>query len=209
MSIDSPSIRASKTKSDSKAFLGLWTSGFFYFAALGFILPLLPLLLKMSGLTLIQIGIIYMVGLIFSVLLQASWGALADKIGKKMIIILASIAAAIISGFLSTCFKFYSVFIAWLVTVHFLGGGNDGYPVLAMDIVGPETLGKRFGTYRISGSLEWIMSTAISGLISESLGIKTIFCISAILYLLSAIFVGISVTEPSPRGKEVSRFNMG
>jgi len=204
MQVGFSSPRASKTKSDSKTFLGLWVSGFCYFAALGFILPLLPLLLDRSGLTLMQIGIIYMVGLIFSVLLQTPWGALADKIGRRTIIVLTSIASAIISGFYPYASSFIQFLLLGLLLYTFLAAATTVTPVLAMDIVGPVTVGKRFGMYRISGSLGWITSTAISGLISESLGIQPIFYISAILYLLSAIFIGISVTESSPRGREVS-----
>jgi len=201
MQINSSSLRPFKTKSDSKAFLGLWASGFCYFAALGFILPLLPLLLLISGLTIIQIGIIFMTGSIFSAL---PWSVLAGKIGRKMILVLTTIAAAIISGLYPYASSFTQFLLLGLLLFSFLAAATTVTPVLAMDTAGPATMGKRFGMYRISGSLGWIMSTAISGLISESLGIETIFYISAILYLLSAIFIGISVTEPSPRGMEVS-----
>jgi len=203
MRIDSLSLHAFKTKSDNKTFLGLWVSGFCYFAAHGFISPLLPLLLEGSGLTLIQIGIIYMVGLIFPVLLQTPWGALADKIGRRKIIILTSLAAAIVSGLYPHASSFIHFLLLGLLWHTFLAAAMTVTVALAMDIAGPMTIGKRFGKYRISGSLGWIMSTAISGLISESLGIKTTFYISAILYLLSAIFIWISVTEPASRGREV------
>jgi len=199
--INSNSLRTFKTKSDSKAFLGLWASGFCYFVALGFILPLLPLLLLTSGLTLIQIGIIFMIGSIFSAL---PWSVIAEKTGRRMIIVLTTIAAAIVSGLYPYASSFAQFLLLSLLLYSFLAATTTITPVLAMDMVEPRTVGKRFGMYRISGSLGWIMSTAISGLISGSLGIGTIFHISAIFYLLSAIFIGISVTEPSSRGREVS-----
>jgi len=204
MQIDSLGLHAFKTKSDSKAFLGLWTSGFCYFAALGFVSPLLPLLLEGSGLTLMQIGIIYMIGSIFTVLLQTPWGALADKIGKRKIIILAYIAAAIVSVFYPYASSFIHFLLLGLLWHTFLAAAVTVTVALAVDIAGPMTVGKRFGRYRISGSLGWIMSTAMSGLISESLGIKTTFYLGATLYLLSAIFIWASVTEPTPRGRGVS-----
>jgi len=169
--------------------------------ALGFILPLLPLLLLTSGLTLIQIGIIFMIGSIFSAL---PWSVLAEKTGRRMIIVLTTIAAAIVSGLYPYASSFTQFLLLSLLLYSFLAATTTITPVLVMGMVEPLTVGKRFGMYRISGSLGWIMSTAISGLISGSLGIRTIFHISAIFYLLSAIFVGISVTEPSSRGREVS-----
>ena len=204
MRIDSLSLHAFKTKSDNKTFLGLWASGFCYFVALGFVSPLLPLLLKMSDLTLIQIGIIYMIGLIFPVLLQTPWGALADKIGRKKIIILTSTAAAIVSGFYPYASSFIHFLLLGLLWHSFLAAAMTVTVALAMDIAGPITIGKRFGRYRISGSLGWIMSTTMSGLISESLGIQTTFYLCATLYLLSAIFIWAFVTEQSPRGRKAS-----
>jgi len=203
MQLDSLSLHAFKTKSDNKTFLGLWVSGFCYFAALGFISPLLPLLLEGSGLTLIQIGIIYMTGSIFSAL---PWSVLADKIGRRRIIVLTSIADAIISILYPYASSFIQFLLLGMLLYTFLAAATTLTPVLAMNIAGPVTVGKRFGMYRISGSFGWIMSTAISGWISESLGlgITTLFYISVIFFLLSAIFIGISVTEPQSRGKKVN-----
>jgi len=144
MQVNSSSLRAFKTKIDSNAFLGLWASGFCYFGALGFVSPLLPLLLKVSDLTLIQIGIIYMVGLIFPVLLQTPWGALADKIGRKKIIILTSTAAAIVSGFYPYASSFIHFLLLGLLWHSFLAAATTVTVALALDIAGPITIGKRF-----------------------------------------------------------------
>jgi MFS family permease len=195
MRLNSCGLHAFKTKSDSKAFLGLWASGFCYFAALGLIFPFLPLLLQMSGLTYAQIGIIYMTGLVFSVLLQTPWGALADRIGRRMIIILTTIAAAIISGLYPYASSFVQFLLLGLLWYTFLAAATTVTPALAMDIAGSMTVGRRFGRYRISGSIGWIISTAAGGLIAASLGIKIIFYLAAILFLLSAIVVKVSVSD--------------
>jgi len=205
MRVNSQSLSAFKTKSDRNAFLGLWASGFCYFAALGFILPFLPLLLKMSNLTYAEIGVIYMVGLIFPVLLQTLWGALADRIGRRIIIIVATIAAAIISGLYPYASSFIQFLLLGLLWYTFLAAATTATPALAMDIAGPFTVGKRFGRYRISGSIGWITSTATGGLIAESLGIKTIFYLAAIFYLLSAIFIQISIRTQPARKNEASK----
>jgi len=205
MSIDSSSLHAFKTKSDSKAFLGLWASGFCYFAALGFVLPFLPLLLNASKLTYAEIGIIYMVGLIFPVLLQTLWGALAERVRRKIIIVVATIAAAIISGLYPYASSFIQFLLLGLLWYTFLAAATTVTPALALDIAGSVTVGKRFGRYRISGSIGWITSTATGGLIAESLGIKTIFYLAAIFYLLSAIFIQISTRGQPARKTEAGK----
>jgi len=203
MSINSSNLRVFTTKKDTKAFLGLWASGFCYFAALGFVLPFLPLLLQMSRLTYAEIGIIYMIGLVFPVFLQTLWGVLADKIGRKMIIILATVAVAILSGVYPCASSFIHFLLLGMLLYTFLAAATTVTPALAMDIAGPMTVGKRFGRYRISGSIGWIISTALSGLISQIAGIQTIFYLAAILNLISAIFILISIKEPPARSKEV------
>jgi len=205
MRINSDTLSAFNTKSDNKAFLGLWASSFCYFAALGFVLPFLPLLLQMSSLTYAEIGIIYMIGLVFPVVLQTLWGALADRIGRRTIIILATIVASIISGLYPYASSFIQFLLLGLLWNAFLAVATTVTPALAMDIAGTVTVGKRFGRYRISGSIGWITSTATSGLIAESVGIKTIFYLAAILYLLSAIFVRISVRDQPAIKNETGR----
>jgi len=205
MRVNSHSLSIFKTKSESSAFLGLWASGFCYFAALGFVLPFLPLLLETSKLTYAEIGIIYMVGLIFPVLLQTLWGALAERVRRKIIIVVATIAAAIISGLYPYASSFIQFLLLGLLWYTFLAAATTVTPALALDIAGPVTVGKRFGRYRISGSIGWITSTATGGLIAESLGIKAIFYLAAILYLLSAVFIQISTRGQSARKTEAGK----
>jgi len=200
MQVDSSSPRTFKTIRGNNAFLGLWASGFFYFAALGFVLPFLPLLLQTSGLTYAEIGIVYMIGLIFPVFLQTLWGALADRIGRKTIIMSATMASAIISGLYPRASSFIQFSLLGLLWYTFLAAATTVTPALAMDIAGPATVGRRFGTYRISGSIGWITSTATSGFVAESLDIKTVFYLATILYLASVVFVQISV-RGQPSGK--------
>lgn len=180
----------------------MWASGFCYFAALGFIIPFLPLLLQTSGLNYAEIGIIYMIGLIFPVLLQTLWGALADRIGRKNIIVSATIASAIISGLYSQASGFVPFLLLGMLWYTFLAAATTVTPALAMDIAGPVTAGRHFGSYRISGSIGWIISTAIGGLVAGSLGIEVVFYLAAMLYLASAIFVQISIRNPAWKRNE-------
>lgn len=194
--------RRFKTTSGNNAFLGLWVSGFCYFAALGFVLPFLPLLLQTSGLSYAEIGLVYMVGLIFPVLVQTLWGALADRIGRKNIIVSATIASAIISGLYSHASGFIQFLLLGMLWYTFLAAATTVTPALAMDTAGLDTAGRHFGSYRISGSIGWIASTAIGGLVGESLGIEVVFYLAAILYLASAVFVQISIRNQPSRKSE-------
>jgi len=159
----------------------------------------------MSNLTYAEIGIIYMIGLVFPVLLQTLWGALADRIGRGTIIVLATVVTGISSGLCPHASSFIQFLLLGILWNAFLAAATTVTPALALDIAGPVTVGKRFGRYRISGSIGWITSTATSGLIAESLGIKTVFYLAAILYLLSAIFVRIVVRDQPAIKNETSR----
>jgi len=145
---------------------------------------------------------VYMIGLIFPVLLQTSWGALADKIGRKAIIVLATMVSAIISGLYPSGSSFFQFMLLGMLWYTLLAAATTITPALAMDLAGAVMVGRRFGTYRISGSIGWILSTATSGLVAASLGIKTVFYLAAILYLASALLVQISVRDQPPGKNE-------
>ena len=176
MQVGSYTFNAFKIKSDNKAFFGLWGSGFCHFTALGFVSPFLPLLLKSSlNDNYVEIGIIYMVSLISPVLFQTLWGTLADKIGRRMIIVFAAIGVSIISALYPYASIFIHFLILGLLWYTFLSAIVTATPALAMDIAGSMNVGRLFGRYRISGSIGWIISTATSGLIKQSFGINIVF----------------------------------
>lgn len=179
----------------------MWASGFFYFAALGFVLPFLPLLLQTSGLGYAEIGVVYMIGLIFPVLLQTLWGALGDRIGRKRIIVAATVASAIISGLYPHASGFIQFLLLGMLWYAFLAAATTITPALAMDIAGTVTAGRHFGSYRISGSVGWIVSTAIGGFLAETFGVEVIFYLATILYFASAVSVQISIRN-QPSGKD-------
>jgi len=145
-----------------------------------------------------------MIGLVFPVFLQTLWGTLADKIGRRTIIILATITSAVVSGLYPSASSFIQFLLLGLLWYTLLAAATTATPALAMDIAGPVTMGRHFGRYRISGSIGWIISTAASGPIAENLGIKTIFYMAAILYLLSAVFIQIPKKDQPARKNEAS-----
>ena len=143
-----------------------------------------------------------MIGLIFPVFLQTLWGALADRIGRKTVIMSATMASAVISGLYPHASSFIQFSLLGLLWYSFLAAATTVTPALAMDIAGSVPVGRRFGTYRISGSIGWITSTAIGGLVAESLGIEVVFYLATLLYLASTIFVQISISNQPSRKNE-------
>ncbi|MEM2995014.1 MAG: MFS transporter [Candidatus Bathyarchaeia archaeon] len=184
-----------ETKSHSKTFIGLWFSGFCYFMALGFVSPFMPLLLQSSKLTYFEIGVIYMIGLIFPILLQTFWGNITDKTGRKTIIILAVAVASVVSAVYPHASSFIQFLTLVLLWNTFVSAATTATPALAVDTVGSTDVGKFFGRYRISGSIGWIISTAIGGLVSTSFGIEVVFYLASAFFWLSAIIIKVSVSE--------------
>ena len=184
-----------KTKNNNTALLGLGISGFCYFAALGYVLPFVPILLRTSNLTYAEIGLVYMAGLFLSVLVQTLWGTLADRVGRKILVILATVASAVVATVYphaSTFTQFLLLGLSWFT---FQAAATTVTPLIAVGASEPVTIARRFGKYRVSGSAGWIASTATSGLVSESLGVQTIFYLAAILLILSAVSIQISIKD--------------
>ncbi|MEM2972291.1 MAG: MFS transporter [Candidatus Bathyarchaeia archaeon] len=189
-----------ETKSHSKTFIGLWFSGFCYFMALGFVSPFMPLLLQSSKLTYFEIGVIYMIGLIFPILSQTFWGNIIDKTGRKAIIILVVAVASVVSVIYPHASSFIQFLTLVLLWNTFVSAATTATPALAVDTVGSTDVGKFFGRYRISGSIGWIISTAIGGLVSTSFGINVVFYLASAFFWLSAIIIKVSINE-QPRIK--------
>ncbi len=134
-----------------------------------------------------QIGLIFMCGSLAGFLSASLVGELADKWGRKKVI-LTSI------GLFSLVFLLYSLIrdyrliyavevlegIAWVS----MGAAANAY---LADLALPERRGWAMGTYQKTLSLAWVVGPAIGGVLFETLGFQTTFLIGAVVTCLSAI----------------------
>jgi DHA1 family multidrug resistance protein-like MFS transporter len=152
-------------------------------------------LFKVLGVHESRIGLIYMCGSLAGFALAPLMGSLADRKGRKIVII-SSIASFALVYLLYSVVENYKVIYAiqalegtsWVA----VGAAANAY---IADLASAQRRGWAMGVYQRTMSLGWIIGPAIAGFLFETLGFRTTFMLGAIVTGLSAIPASILVKE--------------
>jgi len=144
-----------------------------------------------------QIGLIYMVGSLVGLIFAPLLGKVADRSGRKPVI-LGSMASFALISFLYFKAQGYLV----LYPIQVLEGASwvaIGAAVTAYiaDVVTPDKRGWAMGVYQQTVSIGWVIGPAFGGFLSEVIGFRTIFLVGSILTTIGFVLVLLLVKEPS------------
>lgn len=141
------------------------------------------------GMSTVAIGAVFAVALAgeFAVLYHA--GSLADRLGRKKVLVpaMAGLAlATVILGWAGTVL-WYAVLIAVLG----VASGYAGVPPGAMlsDIVPDRGTGSAVGLFRFAGDLGFLVGPLVAGLATEGLGFRGAFAVVAVPSLVCALLL--------------------
>ncbi|AYD40404.1 MFS transporter [Clostridium fermenticellae] len=176
-----------------------WFGSFVTMIALSQIAPILPIYIKHFGIndtsfieqiSGIAFGVTYVISAIFSPI----WGHVADRVGRKPMILRASLGMAIVvfgMGFAKNVYE--------LVGLRMLQGTISGYCTACTTLIATQTEKKHAGwalgvlsTATISGSL---LGPMFGGYIEEVFGMRNVFFIMSILLLIAFITAFLFVKE--------------
>ncbi|AFM43021.1 arabinose efflux permease family protein [Desulfosporosinus acidiphilus SJ4] len=163
------------------------------------IAPVLPLYIKHLGihstssiaqLSGIAFGITYIISAVFSPI----WGHVADKIGRKPMILRASLGMALIIG----CMGFApNVYV--LIGLRLLQGAITGYSTACTALIATQTdkehAGYALGTLSTGSIAGSLLGPIIGGLIEEYLGFQPVFFITGGLLLIAFVLTALFVKE--------------
>ena len=146
-----------------------------------------------------HIGLIYMVGSLVGLLCGPLLGRMADRFGRRPVI-LGSMAA------------YVPIFLAFFVTRDYMAiyaiQAFEGAAFVAIsaaitayiaDVITAEKRGWAMGVYQQTISLGWVIGPALGGFLSEITGFRTIFLVAAIVSATGFILVLLLVKEPQRR----------
>ncbi|HHJ4540944.1 TPA: multidrug efflux MFS transporter [Citrobacter freundii] len=169
--------------------ISVWFGCFFTGLAISQILPFLPLYISQLGVTSHEAlsmwsGLTFSVTFLISAIVSPMWGSLADRKGRKLMLLRASLGMAI-----AILLQAFATNVWQLFLLRGVMGLTSGYIPNAMALVASQVPRERSGwalstlsTAQISGV---IGGPLMGGFIADHVGLRSVFCITAALLVVS------------------------
>lgn len=171
--------------------ISVWFGCFFTGLAISQILPFLPLYVSQLGVTShealsIWSGLTFSITFLVSAIVSPWWGSLADRKGRKLMLLRASLGMAITIFLQAFASNVWQLFL-----LRGLMGLTSGYIPNAMALVASQAPRERSGwaistlsTAQISGV---IVGPLMGGIIADHLGLRPVFILTSILLIVSFV----------------------
>ncbi len=179
--------------------ISVWLGCFFTGLAMSQILPFLPLYVEQLGVhghesLSIWSGLVFSGTFLISALVSPLWGSLADRRGRKLMLLRASLGMAIVIALQGMVSNVYQLF-----ALRALMGLTSGYIPNAMALVASQAPREKSGwalgtlsTGQISGV---IAGPLLGGLMADHLGLRVVFFVTAALMFVSFLITLFLIKE--------------
>ena len=169
--------------------ISVWFGCFFTGLAISQILPFLPLYVSQLGISSHEAlsmwsGLTFSVTFLVSAIVSPMWGSLADRKGRKLMLLRASLGMAI-----AILLQAFATNVWQLFLLRALMGLTSGYIPNAMALVASQVPRERSGwaistlsTAQISGV---IGGPLMGGFLADHVGLRAVFLITAVLLMVS------------------------
>lgn len=171
--------------------------------AFSLVIPFLPMFLRELGVrdgTSLWSGLAYSVTFLAAGVMAPVWGSLADRYGKRPMIVRAGVGMA--ATYLLMALVGDPV---QLVMVRLLNGLVSGFIPAAVMLVcctcPEEQLAFSLGVVQAIGAAGGITGPLLGGLLAELVGIRTSMVVTAFLLVLATVFPLVGVREERPSGR--------
>ncbi|WP_258881657.1 MFS transporter [Paenibacillus sp. sptzw28] len=192
----------------------LWAANFSVTAGMSLVIPFLPLYIEKLGIYQLQdierwSGWVFSAQFITAVICQPIWGALADRHGRKVMLIRASLGMGIVTVLMG------AVGAVWqLLLLRFLNGIFSGFISMAISLQASITpndqSGRALGTLQTGAIAGSLIGPLIGGVLSELIGFRGVFYCTGALLIAAAVIVIFFVHEQhQPRVDARSRPKAG
>ncbi|MHC5599783.1 MAG: MFS transporter [Nostoc sp.] len=179
----------------------LFTAGLLFWSSMSSLLPTLPLYINDVGASKQEIGIVmgsFAIGLLLS---RPMLGRLADERGRKIILLIGTIVAAIAPfGYLAT----QSIGLLILVRIFHgisVAAFTTGYSALIADLAPAKTRGEIIGYMSLTTPLGLAIGPALGGYVEATSGYGILFLLSAELGFFALLGI-VQVTNPPIQTQE-------
>ncbi|QRG70361.1 MFS transporter [Brevibacillus choshinensis] len=191
----------------------LWTANFIAVAGVSLIIPFLPLYIEELGVhhpkdVNLWSGWIFAAQSLTAVIFQPIWGAMADKYGRKVMLLRAGIGMAIMTilmGFVSAPWQ--------LLVLRLINGVFSGFISMSISLqasVTPdEHAGNALGTLQTGQMAGRLIGPLIGGILAEAFGFRDVFVLTGMILLMASVVVMIFVDKGTPVQTEKKEYSVG
>ncbi|MDI3257296.1 MAG: multidrug efflux MFS transporter [Kyrpidia sp.] len=183
-----------------------WIGSFATTAGMSLVIPFLPLYIEQLGVrTTAEVeqwaGLAFGSTFLMSAVVSPLWGQLADRRGRKLMLLRASLGMAIVMtlmGFVTSVYQ--------LVGLRLLMGAVSGYIAAAITLVAAQTPKEHSGwalgtlsTGTVGGNL---MGPLVGGYLAETIGLRHVFFVTGgfmlLAFFVTLMFIREHFTPPAP-----------
>lgn len=174
----------------------LFTAGLLFWSSLASLLPTLPLYIEHVGATKQQIGIVtgsFAVGLLLT---RPMLGRLADERGRKFVLLIGTIIAAIAPfGYLATQSIGLLIFVRIFHGVS-IAAFTTGYSALIADLAPPDKRGEIISYMTLATPIGLGIGPALGGFLEATTGYGVLFLVSAELGFVALLAIAQVINPP-------------
>ncbi|WP_040951661.1 MFS transporter [Gorillibacterium massiliense] len=190
----------------------LWFGQFFVMAGTTMITPFLPLYLQEMGMhnthqVAIWSGMIFAANFVTSFLFQPLWGSVADRYGRKIMLLRSGYGMAIVMATMGLTGQ------AWqLLLLRLLNGTISGFNPASVTLLSANTprekVGFAMGILQTGGVAGGIFGPLIGGLLADVIGYRNIFFLTGALICVASLLATFLVTDQFDRSAALSKPKM-
>lgn len=172
---------------------------FLVMGAMTMIIPFLPLYLGELGVTdpdQLQrwAGVVFGINFLSAFLVSPVWGSIADKYGRKMMVIRSGIGMSIVIVLMG-----FATAPMHLLVLRFVNGLVAGFSPAAISLIATNTpkarVGYALGLLQAGGVAGTVMGPFFGGVLAEWIGFRAIFTITGLIVFLATMVVLFKVEE--------------
>ncbi|MBN1148351.1 MAG: MFS transporter [Anaerolineales bacterium] len=148
-----------------------------------------------------EVGVLFMVWSASSFVGSMLGGALADRFGRKYIVIFSLVSTSLSAVIMGLVGSLQAFFTLALVVGIFTDIGGPAYEAMVADMLPEEKRAQGYGLIRVTFNLAVVIGPAIGGFLAAR-SYLLLFLADAAISLLSAALVAIYIPETKPEAQE-------
>jgi MFS family permease len=151
-----------------------------------------------------EVGVLFLIFSITSFIGSFSGGALTDRFGRRKMIIFSLIASSLSTAAMGLVNTLEGFFLIGFISGLFTDVGGPAQQAIVADVLPEEKRAQGFGIIRVTFNLAVVFGPIIGGLVAAR-SYLALFLIDAVISIISAIIVYLTIpeTKPAPHEHEV------